>query len=210
MQRLTKFALIVIAIAILLIGYLGFRAYSNRNKTAVFTLEYAPKSASALVGGAKIGQGIQKIIPGTYEVVVSKKGFKTKKVTVKAIKGDVENYIGIVLESDSPDTKNWFETHPEDQKLAEKISSRNYDADSEKAAKIPILADLPFVGPGEYFRIDFNGLTDKGQASISITFVDEESKDEALQWMETQGYKASDYDIAFVFKQPDDSEAVGD
>lgn len=210
MQRLTKFAYVIISIVLIVVGYLGYQAFSNRKKTATFTLEFAPKSASALVGGTKIGQGIHKIIPGSYEIVVSKNGFKTKKVTVKAIKGGDENYIGIVLESESADTKNWFDTHPDDQKLAEKISSRSYDAESDKAAKIPILADLPFIGPGEYFRIDYNGLTDKGQASISITFVDEESKDEALQWMETQGYKASDYDIAFVFKQPDDGTVVGD
>lgn len=190
-------------------GFFAFQAFSNRDKTAVLTLEFAPKSASALIGGIKAKQGTQRQLPGTYDIVISKNGFKTKKITVTLKKGD-NGYTGVVLESDSPDTKDWFDKHPDDQKLAEKISSRNYDAESDKASKIPILADLPFVGPGEYFRIDYNGVTEKGQTSITITFIDEESKDEALQWMQTQGYKAADYDIAFVFKQPEESSESGD
>lgn len=209
MQRLTRIIAIVVVCMLALGGFFAFRAYSNRDKTALISIEFAPKSASAVIGENNIKQGAQKVLPGTYNIVISKNGFKTKKITVTLKKGD-NGYTGVVLESDSPDTKDWFDRHPDDQKLAEKISSRNYDAESDKASKIPILADLPFVGPGEYFRIDYNGLTDKGQASISITFVDEESKDDALLWMETQGYKAADYDIAFVFKQPEDSGETGD
>jgi hypothetical protein len=201
MERSTKLAALFLILIASVGGIFGINMYLNRDKTATLTIEFAPMSSEMTINGQKSKAGKRKYIPGTYEVVVSKTGFATKKSKVTISKGTPQ-YVGLVLESNSKDTQNWFSTHPKDEKLAEKITSLNFDQKSDEALDIPIVAKLPFVGPGELYRIDFTSLSSTKRAIITISYKDEDSKADALNWITNQGFKLADYDIVYTFVEP--------
>lgn len=201
MERSTKLAILFLVLLATMGGIFGINMYLNRDKTAILTIEFAPMSSNMTINGQDSKAGKRKYIPGKYEIVVSKTGFTSKKETVTITKGSPQ-YVGIVLESSSKDTQDWFSTHPKDEKLAEKITSLNFDQQSEKAATIPIVDKLPFVGPGELYRIDFTSLSATNRAIITISYKDEDSKADALSWITNQGFKVADYDIVYKLIQP--------
>jgi hypothetical protein len=201
MRRLI-IGLIILVVAIPLIIF-GLGASGGQGKTATLDVQVAPSGASAQLNGKGIGSGKNKVKPGTYKLTASMKGFATDSVSVD-IKKDETKIAGLVLKSNSPETATWYQDHPKDALLAEGITGRKSDQRSNQlVASNPLLAKLPFIGPGFSYRIDY-GASQKGssQPAIYIRSQSEAAKNEALAWITNQGYNLSSMEIIYINESP--------
>lgn len=197
MNKNTRLLLIPVSIFVLILLFSLFSFGSNLDKTARITIEVAPSKATVTLNGKKSKTGEVRVKPGKYTVKATRDGFESDEKTVEVIKGANE-YIGLSLASTSSDTVSWYEDNPKDQKLVEKISSINFDQNSEKNND-PILKNLPFVGPGEYYRIDYGSISSSGRVSLIISYTDPEYKNDGLEWIKNRKLDPQDYDITYKY-----------
>lgn len=190
---------LVSLLSVSLILTIAFFSFQNRGKTAQAELVVAPQSASLTLNGKKVKAGIVRLKPGSYTLVATKSGFETASKVF--IASDTElPYVGIVLDSNSPATQNWYRDNIEDQRLAESITGRQSDQNSEKViSKNGLLTKLPYFGPGSEYRIDA-GVSVKGSSepAIYIRSVSEQSKQDALNWIRQQGFNPESMEIIYL------------
>jgi len=191
--------LLIIIVVIAAIGGLIFYAVQQSTYTAMVNIEATPLSSSVTIDGHHANQGITKISPGTIVVTVSLPGFSNFTTKVKIAAGETK-YIGVVLQSNTSDTSNWFEQHPEDQAIAEKIASKQFDATSQKQIKAePFLKELPFTAAGFEFKIDYG--TPPANSDKSTIFIQSDTqtgRDDALVWIRSRGYDPSKMNIVYT------------
>ncbi|HEX5744315.1 MAG TPA: hypothetical protein VFX84_02595, partial [Candidatus Saccharimonadales bacterium] len=111
-------------------------------------------------------------------------------------------YIGVILESDSDETSNWYEDNPEDRKISEGINDHLSDSRGQAVAtKYPVFDVLPAVfgnGQGGLTRIDSEAALDGAdKPSIGIYAVNPQQRQLALAWIDSRGYTLSDVDVVF-------------
>lgn len=169
---------------------------SQADKTAKLEIEVAPSDATIILNQSKTRGGKRRIEPGKYTVTVSRAGFavQSKEVTLK---DGSDEYVGIALESNSPSTKDWYSEHPKDLKIAERITSINFDQQSEKNTD-PILGSLPFVGPGETYQIDYSATDSNGKVSVVVSYVNEEAKQDAVNWFSNNNFDITKYNVTYT------------
>lgn len=205
MQNKKTLFLVAVLLVVSISAFLIFKIISDKSKTARFTIAVAPKSSIIALNGIRTKAGVTKVEPGKYYITIKKTGFKSYENTIDVNKNDNKN-VAVVLESNSKDTANWYNTHPEDQKIAEKISSFNFDErETTNSTQSPILSQLPFIGPGSYYRIDYSDTDKNGRLNLSITLDSEEYKEDALSWIKSQGFNPEDYNIQYIFSNNEDN-----
>lgn len=189
--------------AVLIVTLFLYSYITSRGKTAIVEIEVAPISSSLKANDQKINAGTVKLKPGKYTITAERTGFAKQSETVELIEGE-NDYIGFILESNSPDTANWYSENPEDQQMIEKISSKKFDQTSEDSTKeFPILTQLPFIGPGFSYQIDYGPVNSDNKLELAITITSEESKQDALDWIKNEGYNPDDYAISYLLEGGD-------
>lgn len=175
----------------------------ERSLSAKIEVEIAPSSSALFINDVRHKDGVVKVRPGSYAVVVSKSGFNTSRETITVFKGEAK-YVGVALVSNSPSTADWYETHPLDAKKAEGISSKNFDIKTQQqAAKLPIIRELPWVDL--LYRVDYGPSmkrpNDPESVALYITYYSESGKTQALQWLKFKSYTPDSTEM--IFKTPD-------
>ncbi|MFZ1249552.1 MAG: PEGA domain-containing protein [Candidatus Saccharimonadales bacterium] len=207
--RVIKVIIILPLLAGLLLGIQHF--YLTQRYSAKITVEFTPASSTATLDGKKIGAGTLRVRPGSKTIRVTHPGF-SEASQVYSLRKHETTYVGVVLESNSPSTTNWYSTHPADQKLVEKIAGLNMESVARKALILePFIKELPFVGPGGIFRVDY-GQTDSatGKPKIIIQADSKEAADDALSWIRTKGYKPESMKITYQKFSVENSNAIFD
>ena len=181
---------LIIVISILLIASITAGLIYQGRYSATLDIEVTPSISVIKINGRVRGQGNIKVKPGDYYVTAEAKGFagSSQKITVTKKQ---PGYVGMVLLSNSADTLNWYSTHPDDRKKAEGISSKNFDVGSKKQVDSnPFILKLPFIAPGDEFKIDYSAptATSGGKAVIYIQALSDEAKADALLWIKGQGF----------------------
>lgn len=195
--------IISILISLIVVAVLGmgvFWVIQSRQRTASVTIEVVPTGSTITINSKKTRQGLQKIKPQTVTVTAEKDGFETYSQTFVLNKGS-KGYFGIALTPNSPSTENWYREHPEDQQLAESISSQETDRTATALDySAPIVKALPFIGPGFQFKIDYGTLNPDGSMDRPVIFIraiSPEGREAALDWIRNRGFDVSDYKIIF-------------
>ncbi len=184
-SRLLSFGVLV---GILLVCLVAFRLYLSAKFSATLEVSYTPTSATLTFDGKKQKTGVIRVTPGSHRVVVSKDGFSPEKTTISTTKGR-RTYLGFVLQPSNPSTVDWYTKHPEDQRIAEKISGKNLEASAEKVLSLePFTKELPFIGPGFSYRVGVGAADDTGKPTIVIHSVNDEATKDAKQWIRSMGY----------------------
>jgi hypothetical protein len=191
--------LIAIAVAslVILVAILGLR---KQVLNSTLHIDVVPSGSKISVNGKSSSEGNIQTRPGTYKVVVSHSGFESVTRVVNLRKDHTE-YVGIILTSNSPKTANWYETHPEDAKKGEGISSKTFLAIGDaQQQKLPLIKKLPYSE--RQFQIS-NGNSqlspdDPTKVAIYITYYTEEGKQEALTWIQSQGYNPAKLEIIYT------------
>lgn len=196
-----KQIIIIAAIAFLLIaGYGILNLVRDKPYSAKIDVEVAPSNSIVIINGKRSHEGVTKVKPGKIEVVARRDGFESISKTLAVLK-DESVYVGIVLLPNAAGTKNWYNEHLPDLKKAEKISSKNFDVSSKKAASsLPLVLKLPYLGPGLAYRIDYGGQsqTPDAKPAIYIKAATEEGRLDALNWIKNQGVDPSSLQIVFI------------
>lgn len=198
-------------VILLVMGILAVAGYSimfftkDRQKTAIIEIEAVPTGVKILINNRGVRNGKSKIEPGSYSITVSRDGFETQNKSFSLKPGE-QKYFGFVLKSNSPLTKNWYAEHPKDSSIAEGISSKEFDISTSQAIKdVPLINDLPYLGAGLEFSIDY-GAPAPGESAdkpaIYITSNTPAGKQEALDWIRRKGYDPNTLSIVYVDKAP--------
>ncbi len=199
-----KSTVVLIALCLGIVGLFSFISVRDRlTKTAQITVEVAPGDTTiTTANGKRIKKGINRFAPGKIVIRASRAGFENQEQSFELKKGDQE-YAGFILVPNSSYTANWYQTHPEDQKTAEGISSKLFDVSSEKQIQTaPLISYLPFIGAGDSFRIDY-GPTDKnGKPIIYISAEGEDYYKAAIEWIKYKGFDPASYTIEKILEAP--------
>jgi hypothetical protein len=167
---------------IVLLVVIIFWAVKQSSYTAELDISIAPAGSNLKINGHGSDGRVVKLKPGKYTLTVSHTGFADGKSVVTINKGD-KRFTGFVLEPNTAASSDWYQTHPDDQKLAEKISSQTFDQiGAQQLEKLPILKSLPFID--QLFRVDYGQsvarANDPTAVAIYITYYSPEGKLEII------------------------------
>lgn len=197
-----KKRLIIIAslVGLLGIGLISQQIYQSVKYPAVINIEVAPSDAKIKINGQAARSGKVRVKPGSYTVAASRAGFADYSVRATAAKNK-PGYAGLILYSNSAATADWYQTHPKDRKLVEAISSKNFDAASSAQVKSePFILKLPFIAPGDEFKIDYGPPNSQsgGRPVIYIRAGSEEAQNDSKTWIRAQGFDPDKLYIVFT------------
>lgn len=192
--------IIVGGLSFLIVGYL-ITSGSHDLPQGQLKIELAPSEARVFIDGISANAGEKTIDIGTHKIRITMPGFTSYERTVN-ITQSVEVYVGIILNSSSTDTKDWFTNHPDDQKITESINDQLSDSQAQEVArKYPIFNRLPGIfgnGSGGLTRIESEAaLNNSGKPSIGIYASNPQQRHEALDWINNRDYTISDLDVVF-------------
>lgn len=195
--------LLVVTLAV---SVAAFLTWNNTRANATIQVEFTPKSSLASLNGKRISFGNHRIQPGNYEIIIEKQGFTTQTKRV-AVKKDMTSYVGVVMQSNSPDTSNWYETHPEDMMLIERISSNEFNESTKNVTKDhPLLTSLPFTAPGFSFSVTSSQIDEKGEPIILIKYFTPQDRDDAVTWIRANGFNPDNMNIVYESESESESQ----
>lgn len=172
-----------------------------RNLSASVSLDVAPSMATIRLDNKVLSPGTYRIKPGNHTVSFRADGFYAVKQTINILSGQHAN-MAQALQPSTPDTADWYNTHPADQKKAESISSQNVDtAAAQQLSEAPFLKQLPYINLTPYFKIDY-GVSQKhpNDAKAFAIYIYANSNDaqnQALAWIKQQGTDPSKLEIIY-------------
>lgn len=187
----------IITLFVILLGISGYFIWYKFTYSATLSLLYTPTSATATLNGKVIKAGITKIKPGKYTVTIQKKGFASYSSTIN-MGANQTNTIAQALLSNDPTTANWYNTHPEDQKINETIGATKANTAIENLQNdFPVASVLPLDGPT--YAINYGASPDKkGHFAMFLTYYGDTGKQDALQALQSLGYNPNDYEIIYT------------
>jgi hypothetical protein len=187
-----------LVIAVVLIGgYLLFRG-SPESKLTVTSI---PNDLTLTLDGKQIAaNGEVKVKAGTHTLTAERKGFQSYTQSVTASDGDPLS-VKMYLYANGPEGREWAEKHPEETLEAEAEAGRRYDEINERLReKYPIMAALPYLGPGFKATYEASKSDPKNPEAISIVIATytPDGKTKALQWIQGQGWDPATLDIIYT------------
>lgn len=180
---------------ILLIIIWGITTYVDRYGKIPVVVSVVPSNASVTFSGKGSGNGTHYMPAGTYDVSVSKDGFKTQTQKVIITEGKEQNIVAISLIAESDEAKNWADNHQDDYQKNEIYGSLQANSDGKYFTnKNPITTKLPFNDP--YFTIGYIANTDQ---SITLTVITPSPRYRfyAIEQIRKLGYDPTDFRIVF-------------
>ncbi|HYH36340.1 MAG TPA: PEGA domain-containing protein, partial [Candidatus Saccharimonadales bacterium] len=102
----TKRLLVAGGLACLLIGCF-ITTRGNDLPQGKLNVQAAPSEATILVDEKSAKPGERNVDIGPHKIKVVMEGFKPYETTVTVTQAD-PTYVGVILDPDSPDTRNWY------------------------------------------------------------------------------------------------------
>jgi len=198
-----RIKVISFSVGVIILGLFSYLIYNNSIYSSKIDFLIAPSVSTVKLDGKKINPTkTYNIKPGKHMVTVSYDGFTGETIDMQFNKGEKKTAL-TALVSNSSATKNWYLNHPDDQKIAEGVSSRQFtQASQQQVAQNPIIKLLPWTGPNFEYRIDYGNLPDVKGVVLTITAPDEKSKTDALNWIKSQGYDPASFTIKYITESP--------
>lgn len=195
-SRQTNF-LIAILVLIIVIGggYLLFL-----NKRSNLDLVVSPYAASVTIDGTMhVHEGKLYVPPGNHTLVADFAGFASE--TLHFTTTTKSTTVDVVLDPVSQIGYDWLKNHPDDVAVRQKIGGNNYNQEASSLLRqFPIVADLPITGPGGEYKIGYGQVTTqngKSTLEIDITYYTADGKDAAFQWLQSQRYDMSRFNVVY-------------
>jgi len=200
---------VIILIVIVLAAAVAFSLYglvkNHNSKLAYINILVAPSGSSLKLDGKGVKGGLHSVKAGSHNISASKNGFASQTKTVN-LQLKQTKFVGIILQSNSAQTKNWYSAHPADNSLVQSINNQVYDqASKDGLAANPLLAKLPYIGAGIHFRIDYGvpaASSKTGLPAVYIRYDSDEAKQDALNWIKSQGSDPASMDIIYISVAP--------
>src|SRR5437016_4413137 len=119
-QDLKKLWFIVGCLIFLGLALGGWYTLREHSFSAAISVQATPLSSVITLNGRSARQGVNKVRPGTYKILVIHEGFSDYASVINVARGN-NKYVGAILEPSSSATSTWYSTHPTDQKIVESI-----------------------------------------------------------------------------------------
>lgn len=201
MNKAQKKLLIIGGIIIAVLG-LAYLTYQNilSSQRGTIVVESIPEDLKLTLNGKRISSsGKQTITPGNYTLEGERSGFANTKIEITVEKKSNQP-VRMYLLPNSPEGEEWVKNHPKEAaKLEGVVGQRLEKATQQAIAKNEFITELPYIGPGFFFRIDYGPPNANSkfpdQPNIYITGETAEKRDMALTWMRSHGYNPDTMNI---------------
>jgi len=200
-----KTKLILLILLPLIAVILALSLYKSGGSGSTFVdIAVAPGGSELKLDGKGVKAGKVLVSAGEHRVSATHYGFagQAKDFSVSL---NETRFVGIVLVPNSPDTKDWYKTHPMDQQMAESIASRNFDQGSaDIKQRYPVVSELPFID--QLYRVDYGvpqrATNDPTAIALYVTYYSQDGKKQALTWLKFKGVDIDRTEIVYVNKSP--------
>lgn len=176
----------------------------NRSPGANLSLLVSPSVSKILIDSrASVRAGNIYLSPGIHKITASMAGFTNQSMNIVVAKNKLTTKTIILIPS-SDEGYSWLANHPAEDLLRQQIASNSIADQAQKAVEAaPLIKELPYIGAGFEFRIDY-GQSETGSSipEIIITAPDVPSQQDAIAWMKARGYDPVNYTIRYVTAQP--------
>lgn len=189
---------VVVAFFVIAIGVISYIAWYKSTYSAALSLIYTPASAIATANGQTVQSGTTAMKPGTYTIIIKKSGFSTSTNKVTLTKNNTST-VTAILASNSPETSGWYNSHPADQSIKERIGAINStNASSNLQQNFKVANILPPNGPD--YSISYGTSPDhQGQYALYISYTGgSQGQQDAVSVVSNQGYNAYNYEIVWT------------
>lgn len=160
----------------------------------------APDSATLIMDGkTHIKDGEQHVKPGRHTVVASLAGFSSVTENVNVTSKSVAK-LTFLLSPNSAAGYTYLQDNQAEQLQREALGGQQFNSTVQQAvSSTGFIKELPYIGPGLEFRIDYGGgANSSGKPIIYITGETAQAQQDALTWIKYQGYNPSTMDIQYV------------
>ncbi|MEU8222270.1 S-layer protein [Kribbella sp. NPDC048915] len=184
-------------VLVVLLVMIGGAALLNRTAETTLTVESIPNDLTLTLDGHEIpANGEVKIKEGEHTLVGSRRGFETytKKFTAGSDRLSYKMY----LYANSEEGRQWTKQNPEQEQKLEEEAGKNFAETQQRLQnKYPILAQLPYIGPGFQATYTKSKSDPKNPVAISIVIevYSDRGRTEALKWMQGYGFDPEKLDI---------------
>ena len=189
-------AAVVIALVVLG-GFLLFRG----DPESKLTVTSIPNDLTLTLDGQQIpASGEVKVKAGSHTLTGERRGFQSYSQTFTAADGDPLS-VKVYLYANSAEGRAWGQGHPEQLAEAEAEAGRRFDEINRRlAAKYPIMASLPYLGPGFKATYDNSKSDPKNPEAISVVIATytPDGRKKALEWIKGQGWDPNTLDIIWT------------
>lgn len=200
--NINKKGLLVIGLLAILAGSLIILLVPSK-PTPNLTLSVSPMVSTILVDGkTKAGIGNIYLTPGAHKISASMKGFIDQSTTVTVVNNKLA--VATLILVPTTDGMNWLAGHPSEALYRQNLAGKFVTEQTQNAiTAAPLIKELPYIGAGLEFRIDYGSPTvGSNSPVIIITAPDVPSQQDAIAWMKARGYDSANYTIQYVTAQP--------
>ncbi|GAA2819396.1 PEGA domain-containing protein [Kribbella solani] len=194
-------ATVVVVLAVLIGGFLLLRGGSD----AKLAVQSIPNDLTLTVDGHQVAaNGDVKIKPGTHTVVGERRGFQSYTTTITARSGDNLS-LKMYLYANSSEGREWAKKNPSQELELEAEAGRQFDQiQARLKQKYPIMAQLPYIGPGFEANYTSSKTDPKNPEAISVTIdvFGPNGRTKALQWLQFNGWDPAGLDIIWSTSKP--------
>jgi hypothetical protein len=185
-----------------IVGYLVIESLQNRDKTAALDIQSAvPNDINVTVDDSKVvSNGIVHVKPGPHTIIAQRNGFAGKKQTVSVKTGETKT-VRLLLTPNGPAGHDWAASHPDQFLEYEAQAGKQFDQNSKNLTqRYPLISHLPEIHPT--WRIDYGESPEHpnnpNYVAITILYSGNDiDKQNALDWIRTQGFNPDDYQIIY-------------
>jgi hypothetical protein len=197
-RRTLVIGAVALLVVVVLIG--GFLIWRHDPK-AELTVKSIPNDLTLLLDGQAIAaNGKTDVRPGEHTLVAKREGFQTYTETL-TVRGKDPVSVKMYLYANGPVGREWVKNNPQQEREAEAEAGQRYDEIQRRlAAKYPVLAELPYIGPGFKATYEASKSDPKNPEAISLklTLFGPEGKKEALEWIAGNRWDPASLDIIYV------------
>lgn len=196
--KLKKIIIISSVIILILVIWAVVDIVSKIGKLEV-VLATSPSDSQITIDGNNIKSGKSYIKKGSHIFTAKRSGFDDYSTTVN-ITDDFKDSIILLLEPNSDEGYAFLKDNPKEQSIREGWGGLLANQDNNnRTDKTPLIKLLPFID--REYRVDYGSSSktpnDNIAVSIIITFTTEASKQDALKWIENNGYNINDLEIIY-------------
>ena len=195
MQR--RITIIAVTGLILFGGYGLVHLILTRNNGHL-TLTLVPSDATYSIDGAGTYHGVKRsLVAGTHTLVFNRTGFASITTVLQITAGKTTTQT-VILRANSDVGRQYLTAHPDEAAIAEGTAYNAGNAKGDAELKqYPIIDDLPYIGPGNEYRIDY-GIDTSNNVAITITVTAQSDESDALGWIQSEGFNPSKLPITYV------------
>lgn len=191
----------IASLVALMLLIIGVSIALTVHKSANVTLVMSPSAAKLKLDNTKMITATSFYAsPGKHSLTASFTGFATHTQSFTVTKGQTAT-VTVLLQPNSAAGQQYLQNHLDEQSKRQAIVGQAFDTSTQQRInKLPLIKKLPYIE--RYFRLDSGPSKahpdDNTAVAVYVTFYVAVGKQQALDWIQQQGYNPADLEIVYV------------